>query len=65
MIYVIISWRIPNGQIEEQYTLPNSKVRTKTTINPIEAMEAIEINFKNEGMNCKYSGYSEKVVWIE
>ena len=49
----MMSCRVPNGQIVEQYTLPNKKVKTMTTTNPTEAKAKRLKNFKAEGTNCR------------
>jgi hypothetical protein len=46
-----ISCNVPNGQILEQYTLPNKTVRTRTTIKPVANNENKLKNFIIEGTN--------------
>ncbi len=48
----ITSCMIPRGQTEEQYTLPNTRVRTITTRKPAAPKVNTLKNFNNEGINC-------------
>jgi len=52
----MMSCKIPSGQTEEQYTLPNKKVITKTKMNPAAAKLPNNKNLRRDGMNCKYKG---------
>jgi hypothetical protein len=51
----LISCNVPSGHIVEQYTLPNSTVNNIIIINPIPAIAGYDINFSNDGINCKYN----------
>jgi hypothetical protein len=47
----IRSNKVPNGQIVEQYTLPNKTVKIKTIRKPPEIIPGTTRNFKKEGKN--------------
>jgi hypothetical protein len=49
-----ISWRVPSGQMEEQYTLPNRNVSNNISRNPRDdTAKAIAVNLNSDGKNCK------------
>ena len=57
VIHIIISWKIPNGHIKEQYTLPNNRVNTIRKINATAAPHVIETR---AGVNCIFNKASDK-----
>jgi hypothetical protein len=49
----IISCKVPNGQMLEQYILPNREANTRIIINPPAFKTGTDKNFNSEGMNCR------------